>query len=118
MNVKSLTKGLKYKGDAEGKRQTYYVFEGSGFYLVLSFKKDNRDAGNFNIVESEAVEYVQKKFRGKTGITIKDVFSGSQKVRYFRRELEALNVLYILVATKRARIDKRFKSQSLYFNIK
>jgi hypothetical protein len=52
MNVKSLIKGLTYKGEAEGKRQTYYVFEGSGYYFILSFKKNSPNAGNFNVVES------------------------------------------------------------------
>lgn len=118
MNVKTLTRGLKYKGDAEGKRQTYYVFEGSGYYFVLSFKKNNQNAGNFNVIDSEAADFVQKKFGGKAGITSKDVVSGAHKTRYFSKELDALNVLYVLVATKRAKVDKRFKSQSLYFNIK
>jgi len=118
MNVKTLTKGLRFKGDAEGKRQTYYVFEGSGYYFVLSFKKNNQNAGYFNVIDSEAADFVQKKFGGMAGITCKDVINGSHKTRYFSKELDALNVLYVLVATKRARVDKRHKSKSLYFNIK
>lgn len=54
MNVQSLTKGLKYIGEAEGKRQTYYVFEGEGYFLVISFKKGDPTTGNFSVVESEA----------------------------------------------------------------
>ncbi|MBI5034554.1 MAG: hypothetical protein HZB51_28865 [Chloroflexi bacterium] len=118
MNVKNLTKGLKYKGEAEGKRQTYYVFEGSGYYFVISFKKNDPNTGNFNVVESDAVEYVLKKFSGSNGITAKDVFKASSKTRYFYGDLEALNVLYVLVATNRAKVDGRYKSMALYFNIK
>ncbi len=118
MNVKNLTSGLRYRGDAEGKRQTYYVFEGRGYYFVLSFKKDGSNAGNFNVIDTEAAEYVQKKFADRSGITSKEVYAASHKARYFANELEALNVLYILVAIGRAKVDKRYKSLALYFNIK
>lgn len=118
MNVQSLTKGLKYKGEAEGKRQTYYIFEGSGYFSVISFKKDNPTSGNFNVVDSEAVQYVQRKFAGLSGMTAQDVFNDSSKTRHFVRDLDALNALYVLVGLKRAKVDKRFKSKSLYFNVK
>jgi len=118
MNVRSLVKGLKYRGEAEGKRQTYYVFEGSGYFFVISFRKTDADSGNFNVIESDAVQYVQRKFAGEKGITAQDLYNRSNKTRHFGSELDALNTLYVLVATKRAKVDNRFKSRALYFNIK
>ena len=118
MNVQTLNKGLKYKGEAEGKRQTYYIFEGSGYFFIISFKKDSPNAGNFNVVDSEAVQYVQRKFSGASGVTAQDIFNGSNKTRHFSSKLDVLNVLYVLIGLKQAKVDKRFKSKSLFFNVK
>jgi hypothetical protein len=118
MNIKSLTKGLKYRGEAEGKRQTYYVFEGQGYFFVVSFSKSKPDSGNFNIVETEAVEYAQKAFAGSKGITAKELHERSRKRRHIKSDLDALNILYVLVATKGAKTDNRYKSRALFFNIK
>ena len=55
MNIRSLTTGLLYKGEVEGKRQRYYVFEGKSQYLVMSFSRSKVNAGNFrqeNLVAS------------------------------------------------------------------
>ena len=118
MNIRSLAKGLRYRGEAEGKRQTYYVFEGSGLYFVISFKKDDPSAGNFNVVESDAAHYLARKFSGEKGVTAQVMFDLSHKTRHFASHLDLLKALYVLVATKRARVDNRFKSRALYFNIK
>ena len=120
MKIKSLAKGLKYKGDAEGKRQTYHVFEGSDFFFLISFKKNNPSSGNFNVVELEAIQSVLKKFHGKSRLTSQDILNGlsKTKTRYFNSRFDALNALYVLVGLKQAKVDTRFKSTSLYFNIK
>ncbi len=118
MNVENLAKGLTYKGEAEGKRQSYYIFEGSGFYLNLSFKKTDPNAGFFHAVDSEAVEYVLGKFGGASGVTAQDVFDRAHTTRHVSKNLDALNILYVLVGLGHARVDKRHKEKSLYFNIK
>ncbi len=118
MNIRSLPKGLRYSGEAEGKRQTYYVFEGSGYYFVISFKKDDPNAGNFNVVASDAVQYLARKFTGEKGVTAQEMFDRSHKTHHFASHLDLLNTLYVLIATKRAKVDGRFKSRALYFNIK
>jgi UDP-glucose 6-dehydrogenase len=41
MNVKKLVQGLSYVGEAEGKRQRYYVFRG-GDSIRSKFKKSKR----------------------------------------------------------------------------
>jgi hypothetical protein len=94
MNVRSLVKGLKYRGEAEGKRQTYYVFEGSGYFFVISFRKTDTGSGNFNVIESDAVQYVQRKFAGEKAITAQDLYNRSSKTRHFGSKLDALNTLY------------------------
>ena len=118
MNVENLARGLTYKGEAAGKRQTYYVFEGHDFYFVVSFKKTDPHQGNFHVVGSGAVEYVREKFAGASGITARDVFERAHKAQHLTSDLEALNVLYILVGLGHAHVDKRFKERSLYFNVK
>lgn len=118
MNVKRLTKGLAYKGEAVGKRQTYYIFQGNDFYLNLSFKRSDPNAGNFHVVEPETVAYVRKRFDGKTGVTDKEVFEAAHRTRHLATRLEALNILYVMVGLGQAKVDKRHKEKSLYFNIR
>ena len=116
MNVKRLVQGLSYVGEAKGKRQTYSVFRGGGYFLVLSFSKTKPQAGNFNIVDSEAVDYVRSRFRGKKGATANDVVARARRSRHVPRSLAALNILYVLVALGDVMVDTRRASPQLYFN--
>ena len=118
MNVKKLVQGLAYLGDVDGKRQTYYVFQGDGFYLVLSFSKTKPKAGNFNIVDSEAVEYVRNRFRGKKAVTANDVVARSRRSSHARTSLIALNILYVLAALGDLSVDATRADPKLYFNFK
>ena len=118
MNVESLAKGLTYKGEAEGKRQSYYIFEGHNFYFVISFKRTDPSQGNFHVVNSETVEYVLGKFAGAAGVTAQDVYDRAHTARHVASNLDALNILYVLVALGHAKVDKRHKEKSLFFNIK
>ena len=115
MNIRSLTSGLQYRGEVEGRRQTYYVFEGKSHYIVMSFSRAKRRAGNFNVVDAAAVEYVAKRFAGRKKVTSTKV--AARKPRGIRSSLEALNVLYVLIATGRAKIDSRFHEKQLFFNV-
>ena len=118
MNIRSLTTGLEYSGEVEGKRQTYYVFRGRSQYLVMSFSRSKPNAGNFNVVAVQAVEYVARRFGGKQGLTAKILNKTSRRPRLVRGHLAALNILYVLVATGRAKIDARFHEREIYFNVK
>lgn len=118
MNIRRLWQGLSYRGEVDGKRQRYYVFEGKEFYLVLSFSKQKRGAGNFNIVESEAVEYIHNRFAGARAVTSKDVVVKARRTRHVPTPLAALNALYVLAATGRARIDTRRTDRRLFFNVR
>ena len=108
--------GLTYLDEVDGKRQTYYVFRGRDYFLVLSFSKTKRQAGNFNIVESEAVEYARHRFRGKKAVTSNDIVAKAKRSRHVPSPLAALNILYVLVALGDAKVDARRVSPRLYFN--
>ena len=117
MDVKHVLSALRYIGEAAGVRQTYYVFQGPQHYLLLSFKKDNAAGGNFNIVEAEAVAYVEEKFGAAKGLTSKQLFEESKRTHHFKDRFVALNALYVLVAAGKATVDHRFKPGTLVFNL-
>jgi hypothetical protein len=118
MNLRSLGAGLTFRGKVKGQIQTYQVFEGDKFFFICSFSRRKRKAGNFNVVDAEAVRYVQRLAGGKQGVTSQDVYRRSRTPRLVGSALEALNILYALVATGQARIDRRRKEKQLFFNVK
>ncbi|MGH8251494.1 MAG: hypothetical protein ACREVI_12495 [Steroidobacteraceae bacterium] len=116
MNIRSLAKGLKYCGEAAGKRQTYYVFESGRAYVVMSASRTKRASGYFNLVSRDAVEKIRKRYAGRQDVTAKQLATRSRGPGV-RDALQALNVLYVLVATGRAKRDDRYQDQRLHFNI-
>lgn len=56
MNIRTLQRGLKYRGLVKAVRQTYYVFEAHGYFFVLSFalSKARRGSGYFNVISADA----------------------------------------------------------------
>ncbi len=118
MNLRSLSAGMAFRGKVKGQIQTYHVFEGDKFFFVCSFSRKKRKAGNFNVVDAEAVRYAQRLAGGKQGVTSQDVYRRSRTPRLIGSALEALNILYVLVGTGQARIDRRRKDKQLFFNIK
>jgi hypothetical protein len=118
MAVRTLLSSLEYKGEASGKRQTYYVFEGPDTYLVLSLSRTKPNAGYFNVVSADAVRYARKSFSGERAITAKALHKRCRRPQLIRDRLEALNVLYVLVATRQAQIDARYATPELHFNLK
>jgi hypothetical protein len=116
LSVKSLTTGLHFHGEVEGKRQHYYVLSSARQYFVMSISASKRDAGNFNLVSRSAVDRLYRRLRGRQGLTAKVVFTRSKNRRLVPSHLAALNMLYVLVATGRASIDRRHRSRELFFN--
>ncbi len=117
MNIRSLSAGLSFRGTVTGKRQTYHVFEGRKAFFVFSFSRSKPKAGYFNMVHAEAVKYAQRLTRGRKGVTAQSLFKRSRNRRHVGSALEALNILYVLVAIDRAKMDHRHKSKQLFFNI-
>lgn len=118
LSVRSLTTGLQFHGEVEGKRQHYYVLSSARQYFVMSLSRSKRDAGNFNLVSKSAVDQLYRRLRGQKGVTARLVFARSKSRRLVPSSLAALNMLYVLVATGRATIDQRHRSRELFFNVK
>jgi len=116
LSVDSLTTGLQFHGEVQGKRQHYYVLSSARQYFVMSLSLSKRDAGNFNLVGKAAVEKLHKRLRGKRGLTARLVYERSR--RGVPSALVALNMLYVLVATGRASIDqRRLAAREIFFNL-
>jgi hypothetical protein len=118
LSVKSLTTGLHFHGEVQGKRQRYYVLSSARQYFVMSVSISKRNAGNFNLVGRSAVDQLYRRLRAQQGLTAKVVFIRSRNRRLVPSHLAALNMLYVLVATGRASIDGRHMSRELFFNVK
>ena len=116
MNIRSLAKGLKFCGETTGKRQTYYVFESGSGYVVMSMSRSKRASGYFNLVSRQAVDRIRKSYAGKQDVTAKQLATRSRGTGV-RDALQALNVLYVLVATGAAKRDDRYQDTRLHFNI-
>ena len=113
MNIRSLARGLSYCGEAKGKRQTYYVFESAAGYVVMSASRTKRASGYFNLVRRDAVARIRKRYAGRQDVTAKQLAQRSG----VRDALQALNILYVLVATGAAKRDDRYQDTRLHFNI-
>ena len=119
LSVDSLTTGLQFHCEVQGKRQHYYVLSSARQYFVMSLSRSKRDAGNFNLVSRAAVEQLHRRLRGRRGLTARLVFVRSKNRRAVPSALTALNMLYVLVATGRAIIDPRRKSaREIFFNVR
>ncbi len=119
LSVDSLTTGLQFHGEVQGKRQHYYVLSSARQYFVMSLSRSKRDAGNFNLVSRAAVEQLHRRLRGRRGLTARLVFVRSKNRRAVPSALTALNMLYVLVATGQAIIDPRRKSaREIFFNVR
>jgi hypothetical protein len=120
MNIRTLQRGLSYRGRVEAIRQTYHVFEAHGYYFVLSFalSKARRGSGYFNVIDTDAVDYVHQRVGGTRGVTAKDVVAAARRTRYVPTTLVALNVLYVLIALGSASIVRSGKNRQLFFSVK
>jgi hypothetical protein len=116
VNIRNLAKGLKYCGEAAGKKQVYQVFESGKQYVVMSQARTKPNAGYFNLVSKGAVDHVRRGYAGRQDVTAKQLATRS-RTRHVSSALQALNILYVLVATGAATRDDRFKDRELHFNI-
>ena len=117
LSVDSLTKGLEFHGEVQGKRQRYYILSSPRQYFVMSVSLAKRDAGNFNMVSRAAVDALYRKLRGRRGLTARLVSDRFRKGRLVTSSLNALNMLYVMAATGRASIDARRKTPQIFFNV-
>jgi len=118
MNIRSLQQGLQYCGRVTSVRQSYHVFEARNHYFVLSFARARSRAGSgyFNLIAKPAVDYVQAKFGGNARVTAKEI--ATRRTKLIRTSLQALNVLYILVALGQATIARQGERRQLFFSVR
>ena len=120
MNIRKLQQGLKYRGRVGAVRQTYHVFEAQDYFFVLSFalSKARKGSGYFNVVDQAAVNYVQARLGGKSGVTAKDVVAIARRTEHVPTSLLALNILYILVALQQATLLRAGEHRQLFFSLR
>jgi hypothetical protein len=108
-----LFEGVRYVGEAEGDKRTYYIFETDDRYLVVG---PTRDGYYMNLVDREAPAVISKAFAGQK-VTTKLVTAKSRRPDIFPSPLATLNALYAMVALRRARKLKQRQGRSLVFKI-
>jgi fatty acid-binding protein DegV len=120
MNIRKLQQGLKYRGRVAAVRQTYHVFEAQDYFFVLSFalSKARKGSGYFNVVDQAAVNYVQTRLGGRSGVTAKDVVSVARRTRHVPASLLGLNILYVLVALDQATLLRAGEHRQLFFSVR
>lgn len=120
MNIRRLQQGLKYRGRVAAVRQTYHVFEAQDYFFVLSFalSKARKGSGYFNVVDQAAVNYVQTRLGGRSGVTAKDVVAVARRTRHVPGSLLALNILYVLVALEQATLLRAGEHRQLFFSVR
>jgi len=117
MNAKDALSSLEPVGGAEGLKQTYDVLHGKRHYIVGSLSRVKRHSGNFNIVRAEAVEAAGVSYAGQEAVTSKMVRQRLARRGIDVETLEALNILYVLVALGKAKVDRRRSQHALFFNL-
>src|ERR1700684_2698704 len=120
MNIRKLQQALKYRGRVAAIRQTYHVFEASDYFFVLSFalSKTRRGSGYFNVVNTAAVDYVQRHLGGRSGVTAKDAVAVARRTKHVPTSLMALSILYVLVSLGQARIVRAGEHRQLFFAVR
>lgn len=120
MNIKHLQQGLDYCGRVEAVRQTYHVFQAKNAFLVLSFAraKDRKGSGYFNLIDAAAVVYVQSRLGGRSGVTANDVVQAGRRTKHITGRLQALNILYVMVALEQAMILRAGANRQLFFAVR
>jgi hypothetical protein len=120
VNIRELQQGLDYCGRVAAVRQTYHVFQAKDHYLILSFarSKDRKGSGYFNLIGAGAVDYVQSRLGGRSGVTAKDVAFAARRTKHVAGRLQALNILYVMVALKQASIQRAGEHRQLFFSLR
>jgi hypothetical protein len=117
MDLRRQLTQLSYVGKVQGQRQVYHVFEGGDRYLIASASRSKPNAGYFNLVEKGTLDYVYKRLSGERGVTSQYIVRQAKRTKRIVDSLHALNILYVLVALGKAKIDRKREGRRLYFDI-
>jgi hypothetical protein len=114
MRVHDAFKALKFVGLAEGDKNAYYVFEGPKGYLVVAPR--GRNTFNANGVEHAAIDVVSRRFRGRK-VTSRKVRAKARRPDLFTDNLAALNALYAMVASGKAKKLRERDGRAMVFRV-
>jgi hypothetical protein len=114
MRVPDLFKHLTYVGQAEGDKKLYYVFENPKGYLVVAGNATN--AYNVNWVDRKAVDFVLTTFKGRK-VTTGRIRQKAGRRNLFTGGFTALNTLYAMTATGRARKLRERDGKAMVFKV-
>jgi hypothetical protein len=64
------------------------------------------------------VDYVQERMGGHSGVTAKDVLQAGRRSKHITGRLQALNILYVMVALNQAAIQKAGENRQLFFSVR
>ena len=115
MKLNEIFKNISYRGQAEGDRNTYYIFETSSHYVVLS---PNSTSGfNMNLVDREVPDVIRKKFSGQrvTGPLLRRT---ARRPDLFKAPFGPLNALYVMVGLGLARKLRQHQGKAMVFKIR
>ena len=115
MKIAQLFTDARYLGRAKGDRQSYYIFNSAGGYLVVAPSSDR--SFNVNVVDAQAPEVITKAFKGKRLTTVRLRKSG-RRPELFGTPFLCLNALYVMVALGRARKLNIREGRAIVFKIR
>ena len=118
MDIKSILTDLEYLSDVTPRHKMYHVFRGPKHYVVTSLK--SVADGFFTAVNRDAVDFLAKRFAGKT-VTNPQLSKTKLVARRFHGDFQILNTLYVLVAEGRAKINRKLTGKNsgpIFFDIK
>ncbi len=113
MNIRSLLQELTFQGRAQGLKRTYYVFQGTGDYLVAS--ANGRAGLNITVVGRRVPRALSGKFRGREVTTS---LLKRKSGRLLAEPFAPLNALYVMVALGAARKLKKREGRAMVFKIR
>ena len=113
----NLEEGMSYIGTVDAVRQTYYIFEATDVFIVFSLSATRLNSGNFSLVPKKSVDYVYKCFSDYEEVSSNDVLVRAKRTKHVASTLVALNILYVLTAQARARIQSIGSHSKLLFEI-
>lgn len=116
MKPQKVLENLHFVNEVSSQRQTYYVYENSLDYVVMSVSITKNNNYSFSVISKEAAIAVQNKFAGKT-VNSGTVVNQLRKPAFVKSAFDALNTLYALCASGKAVIDHRFKRRALQFSV-
>lgn len=115
--IASIFANLQYIDSVETSKTVYYVFQNLDDFVLYSFRDAGYKAGYFSVVASETIDRIHKTFSGRQRVTRKEI-EVHPKMKKFLNNFDVLHSLYVLIALRKASIDKRSKqARTLYFNI-